>query len=76
MADPRECDWAEMQHILRYLRATHDYGLFYRKTDKVATASTEAEYYSVSEAAKESIWTRSSKSIERIKHTHEESYEF
>jgi hypothetical protein len=116
MQEPRQCDWKALERILRYLRGTYDFGLFYqrsklpvtlftsepniidnttglipeihadasyaeekdrksrsgylsilsgaavtwasKKQSVVAQSSTEAEYYALAEAVKESIWIK------------------
>ena len=46
----RECDWNALVHLLRYLRGTWDYGLFFQRTkDPIALFTNDASHIIVDE---------------------------
>ena len=47
---PRECDWNALVHLLRYLRGTWDYGLFFKRTkDHIALFTNDTSHIQVDE---------------------------
>eukprot|EP00253_Pinus_taeda_P035309 PITA_35309 len=71
MVHPTKLFWKATKHVLRYLRGTSQYGLWYKRKKRVelqgfiaadwrsvALSSAEAEYMAASQAACEAIWMR------------------
>eukprot|EP00253_Pinus_taeda_P030913 PITA_30913 len=71
MVQPTKLFRKAVKHVLRYLRGTSQYGLWYRRTEgvkiqgftdvdwrSVALSSAEAKYMAASQATCEAIWMR------------------
>eukprot|EP00253_Pinus_taeda_P026258 PITA_26258 len=65
MVNPTKLFWKAVKHVLRYLRGTTQFGLWYKRTKEVklkhrsvALSLAKAEYMVVSQATYEAIWMR------------------